>query len=616
MADAEPYRVQYGRDIFCNGRRVDPGGGNEGEVADLFSKCLHKKVMQPALLEPKTKEEYEAAVDAAARELFRAICLEDRRRFVQASTNRPIQDREAIEILKVELMELRNTIKIRMKHAAAAERDQQRRQQEQQEQARRDEERARRDREEFEREQRRRQGQHRRQPPPNGTSGVGGGGSGRWCANPVSPSPAYAVGGDHPAWGGMGLRRQGSRDRRSPFHRSDDHDVFAFASAYDSDGGGRGAGKAPVSGLLKPDRLTQARQRMAEMQRKRKEREPEARAREDARGPNRGRNNGGRDGSRGRGASSSSFHGHIPRKRSAADKSKGNKSGQNQSNKKQNVGEMHRFKKLVSATEASSPPPKRKATWEPPPGRTHAPTNLPPPTSPGRDPGGTTKERAVSSGENERIGRRTIGNLPQQARSNFPVASATMPETSDLAAAAAEDEDEMAGGFDMDDMESLPPINATTDDEVESQSPTGTVTSPGGDIEFASDASPFNKKRGLKVSRKKAASEAPSANSTGTKRSVDEVVGAGDNRALSSKVKQDVLKAKKRLAVEENAEEVTIVPVDVPLPSIVGLDGIVTIEPMGQDEFEKLKDPVMKGRSCLCSKQLPPCEYYFLCAST
>ena len=476
-----PYRVRYGHDIFCNGRRVDPGGGNEGEVADLFSRCLHAKVRQSELIDPRTKEEYEAAVDKAAREMFRAICLEDRRKFVQASTNQPMQDREAIEILKVELMELRNTIKIRMKRAAAAaaaaeaaERDQRRQREEQQrqqrEQARRDEERARRDREEFEREQWRRQGQHRRHPPPNGTSAGGGGGRDRWCANPVSPSPAYAFGGDHPAWGGMGMgqRRQGS-DRRSPFHRSDDHDVFASASAYDSDGGERGAGKTPAAGPPKPDKLTQVRQRMAEMQRKRKGKESEEKKRGDDRAPNRG---GGNGGGGGRGAPSSSFHGHIPRKRSAGgdDKAKGNKSGQKQSNKKQNVGEKHRFRKLVSATEASSPPTKRKPTWEPPPGRTHAPTNSPPPTSPGRR---TANGKAISSGENQSIGRnKIIGNMPQQARPTSPGAPAEMPEASDLAEETADtaNEDEIAAGFDMDDTESLPSVSANaTLGESESQ---------------------------------------------------------------------------------------------------------------------------------------------------
>lgn len=595
---------------------MDPGGGNEGEVADLFSRCLHKKVMQSELLDPRTKENYEAAVDAAAREMFRAICLEDRRKFVQASTNQPMQDREAIEILKVELMELRNTIKIQMKRAAAAaERDQRRQQEEQQqrEQARRDEERARRDREEFEREQWRRKGQHRRHPPPNGTSAGGGGGGGgrdRWCANPVSPSPAYAFGGDHPAWGGIGMgqRRQGS-DRRSPFHRSDDHDVFASASAYDSDcEGGRRAGKAIASGPPKPDKLTQARQHIAEMQRKRKGKESEERTRRDDRAPNRGGGNGGSGGG-GRGAPSS-FHGHIPRKRSAAgdDKSKGNKSGQKQSNKKQNIGEKHRFRKLVSATEASSPPPKRKPIWEPPPGRTHAPTNLLPPASPGRH---TANGKAISSGENQSVGRKVIGKMPQQVRPTSPVAPTKMTGASDLAETAdTAVDDEMAGGFDMDDTESLPSVSATVG---ESESQSAHNASPGVDVEFSSDASPFSKKRGLKVSRKKKASESPSSMATGSKRTVDEVVEADDNSALPSKVNknQDALKAKKRLT-EESAEEAAVTPVDVPLPSIVGLDGIVTIEPMGQDAYEKLQNPVMKGRSHLSSEKLPPCKFFFV----
>ena len=546
-----PYRVRYGHDIFCTGHRVDPGGGNEGEVADLFSRCLHAKIKQSELLVERwrTKEDYDAAVDKAAREMFRAICLEDRRKFVQASTNQPMQDREAIEILAVELMELRNTLKIQMKRkhaaAAAAEMDQRR---QQEEQARRDEERARRDREEFEREQRRRE--YRRHPPPNGTSAGRNGGRDRWCANPVSPSPAYAFGGDHPAWGGIGMgqRRQGS-DRRSPFHRSDDHDVFASASVGEHDGGERGAGKASAAGPPKPDKLTQARQRMAEMQRKRKEKESEEMTRGDG-APNRGRGNGDRGG--GRGAPSSSFHGHIPRKRASA--SGDHKSGQKQSNKKQNIGEKHRFRKLVSATEASSPPPKRKPTWEPPPGRTHA--------------------TAV--------------------------------------------EDEMTGGFDLDDAGSLPSVSATLG---ESESQSANNASPGVDecLEFSSDASPFSKKRGLKVSRKKAASEAPSSMATVSKRSVDEVVGADDNSALPSKANrnQDALKAKKRLTKESAEEAAAATPVDVPLTSIVGLDGIVTIEPMGQDAYEKLQNPVMKGRSLLVrseKQKLPPCKF-FLCIS-
>ena len=594
---------------------MDPGGGNEGEVADLFSRCLHAKVRQSELIDPRTKEEYEAAVDKAAREMFRAICLEDRRKFVQASTNQPMQDREAIEILKVELMELRNTIKIRMKRAAAAaaaEDQRRQREEEQREQARRDEERARRDREEFEREQWRRQSQHRRHPPPNGTSAGGGGGRDRWCANPVSPSPAYAFGGDHPAWGGMGMgqRRQGS-DRRSPFHRSDDHDVFASASAYDSDGGGRGAGKTSAAGPPKPDKLTQARQRMAEMQRKRKGKESEEKTRGDDRAPNRG---GGNVGGGGRGAPSLSFHGHIPRKRSAAgdDKARGNKSGQKQSNKKQNVGEKHRFRKLVSATEASSPPTKRKPIWEPPPGRTHAPTNSLPPTSPGRH---TANGKAISSGENQSIGRnKIIGNMPQQARPTSPGAPAEMPEASNLAEETADtaNEDEMAAGFVMDDTESLPSVsaNATLG---ESESQLAISASPGVDVEFSSNASPFSKKRGLKVSRKKAASESPSSKGTGSKRSVDKVVEADDNSALPSKVNknQDALKAKKRLT-EESAEEAAVPPVDVPFSSIVGLDGIVTIEPMGWDAYEKLQNPVMKGRSHLSSEKLPPCKFFFV----
>ena len=577
---------------------MDPGGGNEGGVADLFSRCVHKKVtcVQSALLEPRTKEEYEAAVDKAARELFRVICLEDRRKFVQASTNQPMQDREAIEILKVELMELRNTIKIRMKRAAAAAAAAAERDQQQQEQARRDEERARRDREEFEREQWRRQGQNRRHPPPNGTCAGGGGGGGggggiRWCANPVSPSPAYAFGGDHPAWGGMGIgQRQRGSDRRSPFHRSEDHDVFASASAFDSDcEGGRKAGKGTASGPPKPDKLTQARQHIAEMQRKRKGKESEERTRGDDRGPSRGGGNGGRP-------PSSSFHGHIPRKRSAGDdKSKGNKSGQKQSNKKQNIGGKHRFKKLVSTTEASFPLTKRKPTWEPPPGRTHAPTSLPSPTSPGRD---AAKGEAMTSGEN-------------QARPTSSVAPAKMPDASDLAEIAdTAVEDEMAGGFDMDDTESLPSVSAIAS-LGESESHSANSASPVVDFEFSSDASPFSKKRGLKVSRKKAATEAPSSMATGSERSIDEVVGPDDNCALPSKVNknQDALKAKKR-PTEESAEEAAVTPADLPLSSIVGLDGIVTIEPMGQNEYEKLQNPVMKGRSHLCSKKLPPCEFF------
>lgn len=45
----------------------------------------------------------------------------------------------------------------------------------------------------------------------------------------------------------------------------------------------------------------------------------------------------------------------------------------------------------------------------------------------------------------------------------------------------------------------------------------------------------------------------------------------------------------------------------VPLESIVGLDGIVTIEPIGRDDYEKIDDRVVKERSSLCSKTFPPC---------
>ena len=115
----------------------------------------------------------------------------------------------------------------------------------------------------------------------------------------------------------------------------------------------------------------------------------------------------------------------------------------------------------------------------------------------------------------------------------------------------------------------------------------------------------------MKVSRKKAASESPSSKGTGSKRSVDKVVEADDNSALPSKVNknQDALKAKKRLT-EESAEEAAVPPVDVPFSSIVGLDGIVAIEPMGWDAYEKLQNPVMKGRSHLSSEKLPPCKFF------
>ena len=87
----------------------------------MFSRCLRLKVMQPAILDPMTREQYEEAVDIAARELFRAICVEDGRNFVK-ETSGPnalsltlMSDRDAIDVIKVELMEVRNAIKARMR---------------------------------------------------------------------------------------------------------------------------------------------------------------------------------------------------------------------------------------------------------------------------------------------------------------------------------------------------------------------------------------------------------------------------------------------------------------------------------------------------------------------
>jgi hypothetical protein len=654
---SSPYKVKYGHDIFCTGRRVDTGGGNEGEfgVANQFYSCLRRKVLEPAaeLLEPRSEKKYMAAVERAAQDLFGVICLVEKRKFVQASTNKPMQDKDVIEMLKVELKGVRNALKAEMKHnkkLEALQRNQEHLQYlQQQEQRRRDEERSQRDRGGFEREQqekRRHQNQSRRQQPSNGTSPGGSSGGGRWCANPVSPSPAYAFGGDHQVWGSMGQRRRGS-DRRSPFHRSEDHAAFAPAAAYNSDcDDGRGAAK--------PDKFTQARQQMAEIQKRRQQRgegkEPEERARRGNWGPNRG-------GSNGAGApSSSSFHGDIPRKRSATgdDKSKGNKSGQAPSNKKETIGEKHRFKKLVSATEASSFPPKGKPTWEPPPGRTHAPVNLPPPTSPGRE---AAQGRAVSYMENESSGRNAIGNESQLAppgkSATSPVAPSEIPEASAFTAAAdTSNEEEMAGEFDMDDADSLSTVNATSD---EAKSQPACIASSEGDLEFSSVTSPFNKKRSLKVSRKRAAFAASTAKERGSKRTLDEIDGADDNNAILSEMKQDTLKPKKSRtgavldgeigiglekvaktksreghsndtdptsstkycdnSVESIAEEVVTDPVNVPLSSIVGFDGIVTIGPMEQDEYEELDNIVltaMKGRSRLCSKRLPPCEFFLI----
>ena len=115
-------RFRRGHDIFCTGRRVNPRQG--GQVNDLISRCLHRKVMNPALLHPTTKEGYEAAVDVAACELFRAICLEDGRKFVQTSRpNQPtlMRTRDAVDVLRVELMEARNVLRARMRRTAAAE---------------------------------------------------------------------------------------------------------------------------------------------------------------------------------------------------------------------------------------------------------------------------------------------------------------------------------------------------------------------------------------------------------------------------------------------------------------------------------------------------------------
>ena len=124
MADTHR-SFRYGHDIFCNERRVDLGadGDNGGEVADLFSRCLRQKVMQPALLDPITREQYEAAVDMAARELFRAICVEDGRNFVEETSGPNVlsltvmSERDAVEIIKVELMEVRNATKARLRRA-------------------------------------------------------------------------------------------------------------------------------------------------------------------------------------------------------------------------------------------------------------------------------------------------------------------------------------------------------------------------------------------------------------------------------------------------------------------------------------------------------------------
>jgi len=170
------HQVRYGYDIFCDGQNVQRKGGNEGGVWEAFSRCLHMRVCRPdkqdrnrnkgrppdsgeqgdrinALLDPRNQEEYEETVDLAAREIFRIICLVDKRKFLQATTCQPILDKDVIEILKVELKAVRNEVKVEMK------RDYQQRQHQhqlrQQEQARRDEERSRRDREEFERESKR-----------------------------------------------------------------------------------------------------------------------------------------------------------------------------------------------------------------------------------------------------------------------------------------------------------------------------------------------------------------------------------------------------------------------------------------------------------------------------
>ena len=176
------HQVRYGYDIFCDGQNVQRKGGNEGEVWEAFSRCLHMRVCRPdndrnrnkgrppdsgeqgdrinALLDPRNQEEYEETVDLAAREIFRMICLVDKRKFLQASTCQPILDKDVIEILKVELKAVRNEVKVEMK------RDYQQRQHQhqlqQQEQARRDEERSRRDREEFEREKQEKLGSEER----------------------------------------------------------------------------------------------------------------------------------------------------------------------------------------------------------------------------------------------------------------------------------------------------------------------------------------------------------------------------------------------------------------------------------------------------------------------
>ena len=500
-----------------------------------------------------------------------------------------------------------------------------------QEQARRDEERSRRDREEVEREQqekRRGQNQHRRKLS-NGTS-TGGGGGGRRCPNPVSPSPAYGFGGDHPAWA-AGPRRQSS-DRRSPFHRSDDHDAFAAAAAYDSDhdAGGRTAGL--TSGPFKPDKLTQARQHIAEMQRKRKGAEPEERPRGDNTQPNRGRSNDGRAGG------GASFQGHVPRKRSAAsngDWSKGNtsRSGEVQSKKKQKVGEKHRFKKLVSATEAASPSSKRKPIWEPPSGShpKHPPADGGPEIikigdvtwkycgkckrwNEGDKPNAHTtaehrakkkkkrkfpnteresakaKAKAVSSPRGQSMGHEAIGGSQQGPSPSLmkppssPVVPSGMPGAPDLAPPEdTTDRDDAGGGFDMDDSDSPQPPNATPE---HASTQSASKPSPRGDVEFTSVSSPFSKKRGLKVSRKKAASTA-------------------SPESPSPKLSDNAIERIVEGCTEQKGTEEAVVKVS--LESIVGLDGIVTIEPIGQDDYEKIDDPVVKERSSLCSKTLPPC---------
>ena len=117
---ARAHQVRYGYDIFCDGQNVQRGGGgNEGGVWETLYDRLRERVCEPdrnknkdrppgwinALLHPRSEDEYETVVDDTARQIFRMICLVDKRKFIQASTCQPILDKDAIEILKVELKE-------------------------------------------------------------------------------------------------------------------------------------------------------------------------------------------------------------------------------------------------------------------------------------------------------------------------------------------------------------------------------------------------------------------------------------------------------------------------------------------------------------------------------